>query len=219
LVKILSHAEAREFYDWMGAKQDSQAFYEDRATGDLVAHGSFGSAEAVVEFGCGTGRFAKGLLEQHLSPTASYVGFDISPEMIELAHENVDRFGTRASVRLSEGPPQTDLAGDCCDRFVCNYVLDLLSEEDCTAVVREAARVLSRGGLVCLVSLSTGFTRTSRLVERLWTRLHDYRPWLVGGCRPIELLALLPEADWEVRHHRRLAPFGVPSEVVVAARR
>jgi len=219
LGKVLSHAEAREFYDWMGVKQDGQAFYEDRATGNLVAHGSFGTAQAVVEFGCGTGRFAKGLLEQRMPPTSSYVGVDISPEMIELAHENVDRFGTRTSVRLSDGDPHIDLADGCCDRFVSNYVFDLLSEEDCAAVVREAARLLAPEGLLCLVSLSTGFTRISRLVERMWTRVHSFRPWLVGGCRPIELLGLLSEADWEIRHHRRLAPFGIPSEVVIVARR
>jgi ubiquinone/menaquinone biosynthesis C-methylase UbiE len=219
VVRTLSHAEARTFYDRMGAKQDTQRFYEDAATGDLVAHGSFERARAVVEFGCGTGRFAKGLLEQHTPPTATYLGVDVSPRMVELARERLDRFGERASVRLSDGEPRIDAPDGSCDRFVSNYVLDLLSDADCAAVVREASRILPAGGLVCLVSLTFGFTRISRLVERTWSRLHAYRPALVGGCRPIELLRLLPEADWEVRHRHCLVPFGVPSEVVVAERR
>jgi ubiquinone/menaquinone biosynthesis C-methylase UbiE len=218
-MNIFSHAEARDFYDWMGARQDSQAFYEDRATLDLIAHGSFEEARSVVEFGCGTGRFAKGLLEQYMPPTSSYLGLDISPAMVELARERLEPFGKRASVRLTDGDVNIDVPEGSCDRFVSNYVLDLLSEEDCTAVVREASRILPREGLLCLVSLSSGFTSVSRVVERLLRRLHSYRSWMVGGCRPIDLLDLLPEADWAIRHQRRLAPFGIPSEVVVAARR
>jgi ubiquinone/menaquinone biosynthesis C-methylase UbiE len=215
----LSHADARRFYDRMGAKQDTQAFYEDEATEDLVAHGSFGEACAVLEFGCGTGRFAKGLLEQHTPPTATYLGIDVSPRMVELARGRLERFGERARVTLSDGEPRVDAPDGSHDRFVSSYVLDLLSDEEGAAVVREARRILPAGGLVCLVSLSFGFTRISRLVERVWSRLHAFRPSLVGGCRPIELLRLLPEADWEIRHHRRVDPFGVPSEVVVARRR
>jgi ubiquinone/menaquinone biosynthesis C-methylase UbiE len=215
----LSYAEAREFYDWMGAGQDSQAFYEDVATEDLVAHARFEEAESVLEFGCGTGRFAKGMLEQHLPPTAHYLGLDLSPEMVDLARERLEPFGDRASVRLTDGEPRIDLPDASRDRFVSNYVFDLLSEADCAAVVAEAARILTPGGLLCLVSLTAGHTRVSRVVERVWCALHARRPALVGGCRPIELLQFLPESDWGIRYRRQLAPFGVPSEVVVAAPR
>jgi ubiquinone/menaquinone biosynthesis C-methylase UbiE len=218
-MRTLSHDQAREFYDWMGAKQDTQGFYEDKATFDLLSHGDFEETRSVVEFGCGTGRFAKAMLEQYMPPTATYLGVDISPEMVKIARERLERFGKRASVRLTDGNPRIDTPDDSCDRFVSNYVLDLLSDEDCTAVVREASRILPAGGLVCLVSLTFGFTFVSRLVSRTWSRLHAYRPLLVGGCRPIELLNFLPEADWKIRHRRCLAPFGLPSEVVVAERR
>ena len=218
-MRTLTHAEARAFYDRMGAKQDTQGFYEDAATRDLVAHASFEEARAVVEFGCGTGRFAKGLLEQHTPPTATYLGVDVSPRMVELARGRLERFGERVSVQLGDGEPRIDAPDGSCDRFVSNYVLDLLSDEDCAAVVSEASRILPTGGLLCLVSLTFGFTRISRIVERTWRKLHAYRPSLVGGCRPIELLRFIPETDWEVRHRRCLVPFGVPSEVVVAERR
>ena len=35
---VLSHAEARRFYDRFGAKQDAQAFYERSALEDLALH-------------------------------------------------------------------------------------------------------------------------------------------------------------------------------------
>jgi hypothetical protein len=56
-MRMLSHEEARAFYDWFGARQDSQRFYEDPALCDLLGHADFGEARSVFEFGCGTGRF------------------------------------------------------------------------------------------------------------------------------------------------------------------
>jgi hypothetical protein len=44
-------------------------------------------------------------------------------------------------------------------------------------------------------------------------------PSVVGGCRPIDVLPLLPSADWEGKHHSKLVAFGVTSEVLVARRR
>ncbi len=60
----LTRERARVFYNRLGGRQDSQAYYEDPATNDLVAHAAFGEAQAVVEFGCGTGRFAEQLLDE-----------------------------------------------------------------------------------------------------------------------------------------------------------
>ncbi len=45
----LTSGQARRFYDRFGRAQDLQAFYEDRATGDLLAHGRFDDARAVLE--------------------------------------------------------------------------------------------------------------------------------------------------------------------------
>ena len=59
---VLTHAQAQAFYEWMRAKQDWQAFYEAKAMHDLIAHASFETAQAVFEFGCGTGAFAERLL-------------------------------------------------------------------------------------------------------------------------------------------------------------
>jgi hypothetical protein len=53
---MFSHEQARVFYDWWGAKQDWRSWDEDAAVADLIEHLSPGSAQAVIEFGCGTGR-------------------------------------------------------------------------------------------------------------------------------------------------------------------
>jgi ubiquinone/menaquinone biosynthesis C-methylase UbiE len=216
---VLSREQARRVYDRIGARQDTQGFYEDRATAILVAHGEFGTAQRVFEFGCGTGRFARRLLSEHLPDSARYRGVDLSPTMVALAQRRLASFGSRAEVLLTDGSPPTAEPESSCDRFVSNFVLDLLSEEDIAAVLREAHRMLEVQGLLCLSSLSTGQGLLARLAARGWARVHAVRPALVGGCRPLDLLSWVPPRQWTIRHHAHVVPFGVPSEVVVAQRR
>jgi len=214
--RALSRDEARRIYDRIGAWQDSQGFYEDRATDLLLRSADFESAARVFEFGCGTGRFAERLLSRQLVPSATYRGVDLSPKMITLARGRLASFRDRVELRLTEGGPPDDEPAACCDRFVSNYVLDLLGEEEIAAVVRAAHRMLEPGGLLCLVGLSTGSGPLSRFVSRAWRRLHALRPSLVGGCRPLELLDWVGPPAWELLRHERVAPFGVSSEIVVA---
>ena len=216
---VLSRDQARRVYDRIGARQDTQAFYEDRATAILVEHGHFGDAQHVFELGCGTGRFARRLLSEHLPESAGYRCVDLSPTMVALARGRLVSFGSRAEVVLTDGSPPTAEPTNSCDRFVSNFVLDLLSDEDIAAVLREAHRMLEPQGLLCLSSLSTGRGFLSSLAARGWARVHEFRPALVGGCRPLDLVSWLPSQQWSVRHHAHLAPFGVPSEAIVAQRR
>jgi ubiquinone/menaquinone biosynthesis C-methylase UbiE len=217
-MRTLSHEQARHIYDRIGARQDSQAFYEDVATRELIRHGQFGSALAVFEFGCGTGRFARMLLEDHLGPTATYRGVDLSPTMAGLAEQRLSPFADRARAVLTDGSPPASEPSESFDRFVSNYVFDLLSEADIAAVVAEAHRMLRPGGLLCLASLAPGHGPVSRAVIGLWSLLHRVDPRLVAGCRPIPLLSFLNQDRWRVRHHRKLSPFGLPCEAVVVER-
>jgi ubiquinone/menaquinone biosynthesis C-methylase UbiE len=214
----LSPQEARRVYDRMGRWLDTQAFYEDPATRDLVRHARFEAAEAVFEFGCGTGRFARLLLSRHLPPDARYRAWDVSPRMVGLARARLAAFAERAEVVLSEGGPPLSEPADSCDRFVSNYVLDLLSESDIRAVVGEARRMLRPGGLLCLASLSAPHGPFSRLLIAAWSALHARSPRLTGGCRPIDLLSFVSEGEWKLRHHGAFTPLGIPSESVVAER-
>lgn len=213
---VLSRDDARRVYDRIGSLQDTQAFYEDRATSILVEHGDFGAAHRVLEFGCGTGRFAARLLSERLPADAVYRALDLSPTMVQLARTKLQPFAPRAEVVLTDGAAPVDEPTASRDRFVSNFVLDLLAEDDIVAVVREAHRILVPGGLLCVSSLAVGTGGLSRLVSGLWSRLHALNPALTGGCRPLELLDWLPSSEWRIRHHARLTPFGIPSAVIVA---
>jgi SAM-dependent methyltransferase len=214
----LSSAAARSVYDRIGRAQDAQAFFEDKATDELVAHSKLESARSVFEFGCGTGRFAAFLIARHLSKEAVYRAVDLSPVMVELARGRLIPYAERASVRLTEGGPPTDEPSEAYDRFFSNFVLDLLSKDEIGAVIDEAHRLLRSGGMLGLCSLTEGFTAAGRAFIWIWARVHSFRPSLVGGCRPLELLPFLSERHWRVRHHARVVQWGVPMDVVVAER-
>jgi SAM-dependent methyltransferase len=215
-VRVLTHRQAQAFYNRMGAKQDWQAFYEAKATNDLIAHAAFETAQAVFEFGCGTGAFAERLLATHLEPSVWYAAVDSSPTMIRLAQARLARFGSRVQVWQTDGPSRFEAASGSYDRFVSTYVADLLSASDIVEMFSEAHRLLRPEGLLCLVSLTPGPTWFSRLVTGLWTGIHRLSPSLVGGCRPLELQMLLPASQWQLVSVNVVTAFGIPSEIVVA---
>ncbi len=216
---MLEKDKVKAFYDGFGRKQDSQAFYEDPVVEEMVRHADFGTAESVVEFGCGTGRFAERLLTDHLWPGARYWGCDISETMVSLARERVLPFGFRAEVVRTDGGTSLPLPDGGADRFVSNFVLDILPDREIDQVVEEARRVLKQGGLIGLVSLTQAIGPLSSLVMGVWNALYSFRPSLVGGCRPIDLGSRFGGPGWEILHQRKMASFGIPSEVVVARKR
>ena len=213
---ILTRQQARNFYDRFGRRQDRQAWYENAAIECLLDHGEFSSAEAVVEFGCGTGRLAEMLLEHHLPPTGTYIGFDLSETMIQLTRKRLVPHGSRASVVRTDGRPRVPLPPTSCDRFVSTYVLDLLSNQDISRTLAQAWKVLRPDGLLCLTGLTYGTTLASRLTVAVWLAVHSLRPSLVGGCRPISLTDFLGPASWKVLFNTTVVSWGVPSEVLIA---
>ncbi len=211
----LTHSQARDFYDKFGKRQDSQ-FYEAVAIKQLVEQASFGSADSIYEFGCGTGSFAAELLSHQTPDDCIYKGLDVSSTMVALARQRMEQFGARAQIDNSDGKPLIREQNESFDRFISNYVLDLLHEDDIKTVLGEAHRILKPGGLVCLVSLTHGKSMFARLVEYIWTRLYRFKASLVGGCRPIRLDDFVGEPNWQVEFLQSVSSFGITSEILVA---
>jgi ubiquinone/menaquinone biosynthesis C-methylase UbiE len=214
---VLTRSQARTFYDRFGKKQDAQAFYEDAALNDLIGHASFEQAQKVLELGCGTGRFALRLLKNHLSPSASYLGLDLSKTMIGIAEPRISPYSERAKVAQTDGGMRLPLPDHSVDRFVSTYVFDLLPEEDIRQAISEASRVLKAGGKLCLVSLTRGVTLASRIIGALWPGVFLLNAGWVGGCRPINLDSFLDSQSWSVDYRNVIVQFGVPSEVFIAS--
>jgi len=217
--RTFTHEQARRFYDRLGARQDTQAFYEDPPNHDLAAHFALSDARAVFELGCGTGRFAEYLLTHGLPPTARYHAIDLSPAMVELARKRLAGFGTRVRVESSPGDLRLPAEDGTVDRFVSTYVFDLLSRDDIERAVKEAHRVLEPGGLAGVTSLTFGCSGMSRFVSSLWGFVQRARPGLVGGCRPLDVRPFFGAPDWTLEHEAVHTTRGLTSQVVVARKR
>jgi ubiquinone/menaquinone biosynthesis C-methylase UbiE len=213
---MLTRQQARDFYDRFGRRQDRQSFYERRPIDRMVELGDFGSAEAVVEFGCGTGAFAQRLMDEELPGNATYAGFDLSETMTKMTRRRLVPYGARVSVTRTDGRPRIPLPPDSCDRFVSNYVLDLLPIGDITRTLDQAYKVLRPDGLLCLTSLTFGTNALSKLTIAVWLAVHSLKPSLVGGCRPISLSDYLGPASWKVLYSTTVIAFGVPTQVLIA---
>lgn len=219
LMRTLSHEESRAFYDWFGARQDRQGFYEDPALSDLAAHADLGEARSAFEFGCGTGRFAERLLSDWLPSDCRYQAIDISATMVRLAQARLAPWGERAHVTQTSGAISVPASDASFDRFITCYVLDLLSEPDIRRLLAEAHRVLIPGGLLCLAGSTRGASLSARIVGVLWQTLFRLQPKLVGGCRAIVAGEYLGDRDWSVRYVNVVTRFGISSEVLVACSR
>ncbi len=216
---MLSHTDTKAIYDRLGIGQEKGSYFEAPALALLRQYADFAAARHVFEFGCGTGSFAATLLAQELAADASYVGLDQSSTMVRLAATQVARFGLRSAVLQSGGTMVLPLANGTVDRFVSNYVLDLLPVAEIEQLLTEAHRVLAPEGLLCLTSLTYGTTPLSRLVMGGWQLRYQLQPASVGGCRPIAVLDFLDSHMWALRHHTHSTTRGLASEIVVAARR
>jgi ubiquinone/menaquinone biosynthesis C-methylase UbiE len=218
-MRTLSHEDAKAFYDWFGAKQDSQRFYEDPAVADLISHADFDEASSIFEFGCGTGRLAERLLSDYLSNECRYRAVDISSTMVRLAQKRLTHWGDRVSVEQTSGAITLRGPSESYDRFVASYVLDLLSDEDIRELLAEAYRILKPGGLLCTVGLTRGTSLSAKIGGVLWQAIFKLNPKLVGGCRAVVVRELLADSNWSVRYANVVTRYSISSEVLIAARK
>ena len=212
----VSPEQARRFYDRIGRGQDTRPLSERRALDALAAQGDFGRARAVVEFGCGTGRFAARLLRERLPDDATYLGLDVSPHMVALATESVGPSGGPRPGAAHRGR-RASAGGRRVRRPARQHVRpDLLSPADASVFVAEAHRVLRPGGALAVASLAPGRTPPARAVTRLWRGVWSLNPALLGGCRPITLGRLLDPEHWSVLAHFPVTDWLLSSEILVA---
>jgi len=215
---MLSHEEIKRFYDNFGKRQDWQ-FYERAAFDKLIDYGQMDKASAVFELGCGTCQLAYRAFKEVLPANAHYVGVDISSTMLDLCKERMQPFADRIELKLSSGALPFDRASAWADRFISSYVLDLLPEVEISAVIMEAHRILTRGGLICLAGLTQGVNRRSKLIAKIWATLFRLKASAVGGCRPISIGRHIDNKLWELVHHETIVSAWIPSEVLIARKR
>ncbi|MGD9696141.1 MAG: class I SAM-dependent methyltransferase [Thermoleophilia bacterium] len=200
------------FFDRRPRAYDRQLLLERRALRTAAAFAHPVGGLRVIDLAAGTGALAAALLA-HGPPPATLTAVDAAPRMLE-----------RARVRL--GPGATILVADAravplpdgsADVVTVGYLLHLLAPGARRAVLAEARRLLTPGGLLVAVVHGSPRGTAGRAYHSAWRLVGRALPGAVIGEGPMRDLA--PEigaTGLEVEASRRVA--GVYWSQVVRAR-
>lgn len=141
------------------------------------------SSQAVLDVGCGKGRFARVLKDRH--PTASIVALDLAVAMLRAAPP--------ALLRVSSSMLQIPFAADT---FHAAYATESLEHAvDIEAAVAEICRVLKPGGrLVIIDKNAEHWGRLQTPAWEKWFRRDELESLLRRHCRHVESR---PISYWE----------------------
>lgn len=213
-----SSSSLEAYYDQYGSEQESQAYYEDPAFDWLIARGAIGDGVPVslAEFGCGTGRFARRVVQAQDGAEFAYRGFDVSGTMVDLTREALAPQVADLDVRKTGGQALVPLADSSVSHFACTFVLDLLPDEQQQTLLHEANRVLQPGGFALLASLDSEARGFAKLTGVLWKVVYTLVPMRVGGCRPVALLGMVDRSPLTFAEAHAFSVRGLGVRCVVA---
>jgi ubiquinone/menaquinone biosynthesis C-methylase UbiE len=169
--------------------------------------------ERALEFGFGTGN---GLvaLAHGVGETGRVCGLDLSPGMIKVAQERVEKEQLTDRVSVQRGNVlQLPYAASTFDVVFSSFMLDLIDTPDLPLVLNECRRVLRANGRVGLVSMSKACA--GNVVVKVYERFHRWLPALID-CRPIYVQALASAAGFQIEVAQTRSMWGLPVEIVIA---
>lgn len=141
---------------WLVWGSDTRPFYASMAAIAQVADGG-----TTVDAPCGSGVAFRALRP---GQPVRYLGFDLSPRMLEQARRHADRLGLR-QVELAEADAEMlPLEDASADLFLSYFGLHCFPRPD--AAVREAARCLRAGGRLVGSTIVLGDRRLDRVRVR-----------------------------------------------------
>jgi len=143
--------------------------------------------EQVLDVGTGTGLALRALVAAN--PSGWTEGLDASAAMLAHARRRLQnsphrRYGLRIG-NATDLPYPTGTF----DAVFSSYAVDVLPETALPTALAEIRRVLRPEGRLVLVYLAP----PQSLAEHLWAAIAQHCPLLLGGDRPVDLPALLPD--------------------------
>ncbi|UVF19862.1 class I SAM-dependent methyltransferase [Microvirga terrae] len=194
-----SYSTFADRYSALAPMKPHNGLYERPATLNLL-----GDVEGlrVLDAACGPGINSEILARRG----ATIHGFDITPEMIDLARQRCD--GLPAEFRVADlTEPLGWLGGSSFDKILCALALDYV--EDLTPVLRELRRACRPGGTLAFSMahpmadwMHPEIRQESIYYERSrfgmhWTGFGEPRPYVEAYRRPLaDIMNGLVEAGW-----------------------
>jgi len=211
-----SKEDAKRFYDRISRVYDYlTGVFERKYAERAVEHLSVEEGETVLEIGFGTGHCLK-LMAESVGKTGKVYGVDISSGMLEATRKRLDKARLMDRVELYCGDAASlPYSDNTFDAAFMSFALELFDTPEIPMLLEEVKRVLKPRGRIGVISMSK--ENGESLLLRLYEWAHRKWPKYVD-CRPIYLEQSLRDAGYEIRKREKVKLFGLPAEIVVAAK-
>jgi len=171
--------------------------------------------ETVLEIGFGTG-YTIAEIAKSVGETGKAYGIDVTPEMVELANERLEKEGLLERAELYEGDARNmPYKNNMFDAVYMATTLELFDTPDIPKVLGEIKRVLKPTGRLGVVSIPREGHEDSRVVK-IYEWMHRTFPKYVS-CRPIYVEDSIRDAGYKIikMDEMKIAKL-FPMKVVVA---
>ena len=210
--------EGKTLFDYIGVLLPLVNAFDRPAYQLLLENSQLGDARSVLEIGGGTGYLAQAALSAWLPDDAEYVATERSGRLSRRLHARLGRFGERATCLHDDGSALCALPSARFDRVLSSYVLDGMSPGDFAWHLGQIHRLLRPGGLLCLLTLSSGRDSFAKAVMSAWSLLHRIDPRITGMGRPIPIRDLVTAPDWDKPRFTYFSRLGFASDLTIATR-
>jgi ubiquinone/menaquinone biosynthesis C-methylase UbiE len=171
------------------------------------------AGETVLEIGSGTGKALFELCQQ-AEDKGSVNGLDLSPGMLQVAHNRLAKVGLegRAHLLIGDGAalPYSDQSFDA---LFMSFTLELFDTPEIPCVLAECHRVLQTGGRLGVVAMQK--SEHPGWMERLYEWFHEHFPSYID-CRPIDAVGMIQVAGFRLEKRQVKCMWGLPVELVLA---
>jgi ubiquinone/menaquinone biosynthesis C-methylase UbiE len=202
-----AYTRLSRWYDWLGKNSEGPHI----TTGLQLLNAQPGERTLEIGFGTGHGLVA---LAQRVGETGRVYGIDLSPGMIAVAREQIEKEQLMDRVVMQRGNVlHLPYATGTFDVVFSSFMLDLIDTPDLPVVLNECRRVLRSNGRVGIVSMSKACA--SNLIVKVYERAHRWLPALID-CRPIYVQTMLAAAGFYIEVAQTRSMWGLPVEIVIA---
>lgn len=209
----------RGFYDRISSAYDfitDSNEHKAREAGEQLLQ--LRPGERVLEIGFGTGNSLLHLAKA-VSPGGHVTGLDVSPGMLKVAQQKLEKNGAADVVELCVGDARKLPFDDgVFDAAFASFTLELFAKDEIPGVLSELKRVLKPGGRLGVVSMATVREgNKASMLEKTYVWMHRHFPHIVD-CQPIDVEGCLQDAGFSLQEVKDLEIWTMPVRAVVGIR-